>query len=84
MKTISVAVSESDYEIFQHAAKASRRSAAQLIRDAMALYRRERLESRGPLHELPVLAGHRAVQGDELPGRAEIHEEMLADRDLEP
>lgn len=74
MKTISVAVSESDYEEFRRAAGAQKRPIAQLIREAMAEYRAERLERRRPLHDLPVLAGHRPV--DRLPTKEEIYDEV--------
>lgn len=37
-----------------------------------------RLEPRTPLREVPVLPGHRPL--DELPPRAELHEEILRDR----
>ena len=77
MKTISVAVSESDYESFQRAARARNRSAAQLIREAMAFFRAEKLEERTRLTDLPVLAGHRPL--GELPTRAEVYDEMFSD-----
>lgn len=78
MKTISLAVSESDYEAFRLASQSSGRSVAQLIREAMAVYRREHLEKRTLLTDVPVLVGHRLLA--DLPTREEIHDEML-DRD---
>ncbi len=78
MKTISVAVSEEDYEAFRHAAGEGDRSIAQLIREAMALYREERLERRTPLRSLRVLAGHRPTAP--LPSREELYDEVFADR----
>ena len=55
MKTISVSVSSADYEAFRRGSRRSKRPIAQLIREAMALYRTERLEQRNRLTELPVL-----------------------------
>lgn len=78
MKTISVAVSEEDYEAFRHASGESDRSIAQLIREAMALYREEKLERRTPLRNLRVLAGHRPIAP--LPSRQDLYGEMFADR----
>lgn len=75
MRTVSISVSEADYEVFREAARASRRSIAQLVREAMVLYRQERLQPRTPLREVPVLPGHRLL-GD-LPSRAEIHDEIV-------
>lgn len=79
MRTISVAVSESDYEAFRRAARLRRRSAAQLIREAMAFYLAEKLEERRRLTDLPVLAGHRPLA--ELPSRAEIYDEIFSDEE---
>ena len=78
MKTISVAVSNSDYEAFRAAAKAQQRSIAQLIREAMAFYREHELRERTPLRELPVLPGHRLI--GRVPSRDEIYEEMFDDK----
>jgi len=75
MKTISVAVSESDYESFRHLARARGSSIAQLIRDAMSQFRREHLDERGPLRDVLVLVGHRHVAP--LPDRSEIYDEAL-------
>lgn len=77
MKSISLGVLESDYEAFRDASRQSDRSIAQLIREAMALYREERLTPRTALREIPVLAGHRPV-GD-LPRRSEIYGEIFDD-----
>jgi hypothetical protein len=75
MKAISVSVSEHDYEAFQRAAKRLDRSTAELIREAMAFYRAEKLERRSRLESLPTLAGHR-LAGD-LPDRGEVWDEIL-------
>src|SRR5712691_2448686 len=77
MKTISVAISPEDYEVFRQAARARRCSIAQLIRDAMAFYRLEKLQQATPLMELPTLPGHRP-RGP-VPSRAEIYAEIFAD-----
>jgi hypothetical protein len=79
MKTISVSVSKDDYEAFRRGARRAKRSIAQLIREAMALYREERLEDKSRLLELPVLVGHRPLLP--LPGRAELYEEIFGDED---
>jgi hypothetical protein len=75
MKTISVSVSSQDYEAFRRSARRSKRSIAQLIREAMAFYREERLDQKSRLAELPALAGPRAVSS--LPGKAELYEEIF-------
>jgi len=75
MKTISVAISSADYDAFKRAGKAQGRPVAQLIREAMALYRVERLEAKSPLTDLPVLPGHRA-SGD-LPSRETVWDEVF-------
>lgn len=75
MKTISVTVSETDYERFRRAAAEEDRSIAQLIREAMTLYREVKLDQRRPLRELAVLIGHRPVQP--LPTREELYGEAF-------
>lgn len=75
MKTISVSVVEGDYEAFRRAARTQGRPIAQLIREAMALYRSERIERRSPLTEVPVLVGHRP-RGP-LPSRDELYDEVF-------
>lgn len=82
MKTLSVTVPETDYEVFRRAARAQHRPIAQLIREAIALYREERLQTRPPLTDLPVLHGHRPIGG--LPTRAEIRDEIFADETGQP
>jgi hypothetical protein len=76
MKTISVSVSKEDYEAFRRGSRRLKRPIAQLIREAMAVYREERLEDKTRLVDLPVLVGHRPLSA--LPGRAEIYEEIFA------
>jgi hypothetical protein len=77
MKTISVAVSPEDYEVFRRVARARQCSIAQLIREAMVFYRVEQLQKATPLTELPTLPGHRPL--GRLPSRADIYTEIFAD-----
>jgi hypothetical protein len=77
MKTISVAVSPEDYEVFRRVARARQCSIAQLIREAMVFYRIEHLQKATPLMELPTLPGHRPL--GTMPSRAEIYTEIFAD-----
>ncbi len=77
MKMISVGVVDSDYESFRKASRAQGRPIAQLIREAMAFYRQERLERRSPLRDVPALAGHRLVS--DLPDRHDLYDEMYRD-----
>lgn len=77
MKTISVAVSESDYESFRRAAQKEGRPIAQLIREAMAFYLNEKLGSRPPLTDLPLLVGHKA-RGP-LPGKEDLYDDIFTD-----
>jgi hypothetical protein len=85
MKTISVAVSEEDYEAFRHAARREHRPIAQLIREAMAHYRADRWGRRSPLNRLPTFPEARLRPGSELPTRSAIYDEAasrhFADRD---
>lgn len=78
MKTVSISVSEDDYEAFREAARTSERSIAQLVREAMTFYRRERLHPRTPLREVPVLPGHRPLRA--LPTRSELYDEVFDGR----
>lgn len=78
MKTISLSVSEDDYAVYREAAKMLGRPIAQLIREAMARYREEELDSKPPLTDLPVLVGHRPL--GELPSRGDLYDEIF-DRD---
>jgi len=75
MRTISVSVSKEDYEAFRRGARRSKRSIAQLIREAMSFYRRECLEEKSRLVDIPALVGHRPLAP--LPARAELYEEIF-------
>jgi hypothetical protein len=55
MKTISVNVSEPVYEDFMEHAQRTDRTAAELIREAMDLFRKERIRSRSSLAKLRPL-----------------------------
>jgi len=79
MKTISLAVLESDYEAFREAAKTRRRSIAQLIREAMEFYRAERLESKPRLEDLPAIVGPRSK--GRLPTRFEVYDEIFSEEE---
>ena len=68
-------VLDSDYESFRQASRAQGRPIAQLIREAMALYRRERLERRTQLRDVPTLAGHRLVH--DLPERGDLYDDIF-------
>jgi hypothetical protein len=75
MKTISVSVLSEDYEAFRRSARRRKIPIAQLIREAMALYRVERLDEKSRLTELPVLVGHRPLSA--VPGRDEVYDEIF-------
>jgi hypothetical protein len=77
MKTISLRISESDYEAFQRAAKLQGCSADYLIREAMKLYRQRYSLERPPLDSLPILDAGRPI--DRLPDRSQLYEEMLTE-----
>ena len=83
MKTISLAVSETDYEAFREVSQRENRPIAQLIREAMHYYRQTKLEVRTPLTDLPVLVGHQVLAP--LPERADLYDDIFAERfrDLE-
>ena len=76
MKTISVSVLSEDYEAFRRSARRRKLPIAHLIREAMALYRVEKLEEKSRLTELPVLIGHRPLSP--LPGRDEVYDEIFS------
>jgi len=76
MKTISVSVLKEDYDAFRRGARRRKLSIAQLIREAMAYYREQRLEEKPRLAELPVLVGHRPLSA--LPGRDEVYDEIYS------
>lgn len=72
MKTISLSVSEEDYDAFRAYAKKHDRSIAELVREAMRLYR-ERLGSLSRLETLVVLD---SAPLEPLPSRAEFYDEL--------
>ncbi len=77
MRTISVAVSDDDYEAFRRAAREQHRPIAQLIREAMSVFRQNHLEARTRLERVPVVHGMRMI--GELPSRAELYDEIFGD-----
>lgn len=78
MRTISLAVSESEYDAFRRAAAEGGRPIAQMIREAMAEYRATRFPDRTRLRSLVVLPGHRPVSP--LPTRFEIYDDIFSTR----
>jgi hypothetical protein len=76
MKSISLSVSEDDYEIFRKFAQRQQRPIAQLIREAIAAYRAEKLEARDRLEEIVVLTGH--SPSAPLPSREELYGEAFS------
>ncbi len=77
MKTITINVSEPVYRAYQDYAKAADRTASELIREAMELYRTTRMEPRpGLLDVEPVSLGRmlRPLGRDD-----DLLEEMLDD-----
>jgi hypothetical protein len=76
MRTLRLTVTDSEYEAIQRAAEAAHRPMEQLLREAVAVLRREEAEKKTPLRDLPVLSGHHPV-GD-LPSRADLYEEMFS------
>lgn len=74
MRTLRLTVTDSEYEAFQRAAEVAHRPIEQLLREAIAAFRRES-EGKVPLRDLPALWGHRPL--GELPSRADLYEEMF-------
>jgi hypothetical protein len=74
MKSISLSVSEEDYEAFRAAAEREGRPIAALIREAMSFYRGEYLQERRPLERIPLLVGHQPIAP--LPSRSAVYDEM--------
>ncbi len=62
MKTITLNVSESVYQAFQEHARVSDRTTSELIREAMELYWRERIQTRRSLRELSPLSLGRVMR----------------------
>ena len=77
MKTISVAVSESVYEDFRRAARSRDRSIAQLIREAMRIYRDTHLTLKEPLSTFAVFDSPRPRGG--LPSREQLYDDMTGE-----
>ena len=75
MKTISVNVSEPVYEDFMEHAQRTDRTAAELIREAMDLFRNERIRPRTSLASLKPLNLGKNLQP--LSGRNDLLGEML-------
>ena len=78
MRTISVAVSEAVYEDFKRASREQQRPIAQLIREAMKLYRDSRLLEHEPLRRFEII--EKCKPRGPLPARGEIYDEMTGER----
>jgi len=78
MKTISVSVSKSVYEDFRRGAREKDRSIAQLIREAMKLYRDLHLSKKEPLRNIETFPECKLV--GKLPTREELWDEMTEER----
>ena len=61
MKTVVVAIPESEYEAYRQAASERDQPVDELLQEAVKLYRVERLAGRQRLEDLPVFEGHRLV-----------------------
>jgi hypothetical protein len=58
MKTITINVSEPVYRVFQKYAEAQDRTTSELIREAMALYKAEKIEKKSSIrHSQPFSVG---------------------------
>lgn len=79
MKTVVVAIPESEYEAYRQAASERDQPVDELLQEAVKLYRVERLAGRQRLEDLPVFDGHRLV--GEIPTRHAIYDEMFDERD---
>lgn len=75
IKTVSVAISESEYEAYRQAASERDQPVDELLQEAVTHYRVERLEGRERLEDLPVFGGHQLI--GEIPTRVEIYDEMF-------
>ena len=75
MKTISVNVSEPVYEDFMEHAQRTDRTAAELIREAMDLFRNQRIRPRTSLAELKPLNLGKSLRP--FTGRDDLLGEML-------
>jgi hypothetical protein len=82
MRTIQLTVPDSDYEAFQRVARAEHRTVEQLLQEALAMFRSERIEGKAPLRDLPVFPGYRPLTG--LPSRADLYDEVFETRDSRP
>jgi hypothetical protein len=74
MKTISLAVSEEDYEGFRLLSQREGRPIARIIREAMSLYLAEQRTPKGRLEHVRVFPGVRQIAP--LPTREELWDEI--------
>lgn len=78
MKTITINVSEPVYAEFRSASKSMGRPTSELIREAMELYRQERLKPRQDLEGFRPRSGGKVL--DDLSRDDDLLGEMLEDR----
>jgi hypothetical protein len=75
MKQVTINVSEPVYRIFQEYARSQDRTASEIIREAMELYRVEKIENKNSLQDLyPVSVGKILQQPA---GREDFLDEMI-------
>ena len=77
MKTITINVSEPVYQEFRQFATNQGRTTSELIREAMALYREERMIRRGNIRDLQPLSLGRVIKP--LKRKDDLLAEMLDD-----
>ncbi|MDZ7791051.1 MAG: ribbon-helix-helix protein, CopG family [Xanthomonadales bacterium] len=78
MKTITINVSEPVYAEFRSASKSLGRPTSELIREAMELYREERLRPKRSLERFRPRSAGRVLS--DLTAEDDLLEEMLEDR----
>jgi hypothetical protein len=75
MKQVTINVSEPVYRIFQEYARSQDRTASEIIREAMELYRVEKIEKKNSIQDLyPVSVGKILQQAE---GREDYLDEMI-------
>jgi len=75
MKAITINVSEPIYRVFQKYAQAQDRTASELIREAMELYKSERIEKKSSIRDLQPFSVGKILQP--VSGRNDYLDEML-------
>lgn len=75
MKAITINVSEPVYRIFKEYAKDQDRTASELIREAMELYKTERIERKSSIRDLQAFSVGKILKP--ISGRNDYLDEML-------